>query len=124
MVASDEDIAEARKLHDRMLGAYPDPIGDEFDSYFDITCRVLWPEIWIDPVLDVKTRSLCTVAALTAMGRQQVAKHIRAALANGASKAEVAAVITQMAFYSGWPTAGSAVHAARQIFAEVSDVPS
>jgi 4-carboxymuconolactone decarboxylase len=117
MAASDEDIAAAKKLHDRMLGTYPEPVGDEFDRYFDITCRVLWPEVWINPNLDVKTRSLCTVAALTALGRPQVAKHIRAALANGASKTEVAEVITQMAFYSGWPTAGAAARAAREVFA-------
>jgi alkylhydroperoxidase/carboxymuconolactone decarboxylase family protein YurZ len=122
VAATPEDIQAARALHDRMLGPYPEPIGDEFDRFFDITCRVLWPELWLDNTLDPRTRSLCTVAALTALDRTNVRKHIKAALANGASKAEIAEVITQMAFYAGWPCAGNAARTAREVFREVDAV--
>jgi 4-carboxymuconolactone decarboxylase len=47
-----------------------------------------------------------------------VANHIRGALANGATKDEIAEVILQMAFYAGWPRAGNAIRIARKVFAE------
>jgi 4-carboxymuconolactone decarboxylase len=111
----------AQELHRRMIGPYPEPSGDEFDLLYDITCRVLWPEVWLSPGLDLKTRSLCTVAALTALGRPQVRNHISGALANGATRQEIAEVITHLAFYAGWPAVGLAVVAAREIFADMDD---
>jgi 4-carboxymuconolactone decarboxylase len=119
--ATPEELSAARAFHEKVLGPYPDPAGDEFDLYFEITSSVLWPKVWLEPQLDPKTRSLCVVAALTAMGRPQVGKHIRGALANGASKAEIGQLLTQMAFYAGWPAAGAAINQAREIFREVPD---
>lgn len=115
-----DEVASARELYDRMqLGAYPDPTGDEFDLFYAIASQVQWPKTWAGGEVDVKTRSLCTIAALVATGKPQVHGHIRAALAVGASRQEVADVITHIAFYAGFPSAGNAVRAAREVFAEI-----
>ena len=115
-----EEIAKARELFDRMgLGAYPEPTNDEFDLFYAIASTVQWPKTWAGGELDVKTRSLCTVAALVATGKPQVHGHIRAALAVGASRQEIADLITHVAFYAGFPSAGNAVRAAKEVFAEL-----
>ena len=119
METTPEEIAAARVFHDA-FGPYPDPSGDEFDVYFQVTSEILWPKVWMAPGLDTRTRCLCVLAALTALGRPQVGRHIRAALANGATKEEIGQVLTLMAFYTGWPAAGAAIRSAQEIFAEDS----
>ena len=52
-------------------------------------------------------------------GKPQVHGHIRAALAVGASRQEIADLITHVAFYAGFPSAGNAVRAAKEVFAEL-----
>ncbi|HSY14564.1 MAG TPA: carboxymuconolactone decarboxylase family protein [Jatrophihabitantaceae bacterium] len=121
METTPEELASARAFHEPH-GPYPDPTGDEFDLYFQITSEILWPKVWLNDGLDARTRSLCVVAALTALGRPQVGKHIRAALDHGATKTEIAQVLTQMAFYTGWPAAGAAIRQAQDVFREIPDV--
>lgn len=73
------------------------------------------------PGLDLKTRQLCTVAALTAMGGgtgPQLRVNIRHALAAGASRTEIAEAIWQMAVYGGMPAAINGLNAALDVFAE------
>ena len=54
---------------------------------------------------------------MTALYRtDQLRGHIRRALDNGVTKAEISAVITHMAFYAGWPTAANAVRVAKEVF--------
>ncbi len=71
--------------------------------------------------LDIKTRQLCTIAALTAMGGQtapQLKINIAHTLAAGASKREIAEVIWQMSLYGGMPAAINGLNAAAEVFAE------
>jgi alkylhydroperoxidase/carboxymuconolactone decarboxylase family protein YurZ len=117
METTPEEMAAARKFHEA-FGAYPEPAGDEFDLFDQVTSEILWPKVWLHPGLDARTRSLCVVAALTALGRPQVGKHMRAALANGATKDEIGQVLTLMAFYAGWPATGVAMRQAKEIFRE------
>jgi 4-carboxymuconolactone decarboxylase len=119
MDGSDSEMTRARELFDRMkLGTYPEPRGDEFDLFNRIAGEVQWPKVWAADGLDLKTRALCTVSALIATGKPQVHGHIRAALAVGATRQEIADVITHIAFYAGFPSAGNAVRAAQEVFAE------
>ena len=74
-------------------------------------------EIWTRPDLDLKTRSLCTVAALTALGRPSALDlNIHMALENGASEAEIREVMIQMAPYAGFPACWEGLRAARRVF--------
>ena len=62
------------------------------------------------PDLSPRDRSLITVAALVALGRDaQLTGHLRRALDNGLTHDQLAEAITHLAFYAGWPAAMSAV---------------
>ncbi|HYW57387.1 MAG TPA: carboxymuconolactone decarboxylase family protein [Polaromonas sp.] len=79
-----------------------------------------WGDVWQRPGLDLKTRSLITVAMLTALGKQHELKgHLRGALNNGATPEELQEVLLHAAVYCGVPTAVEAFRTA----AEVVDGP-
>jgi len=83
--------------------------------------RAAWGDSWQRDTLDLKTRSLITVAMLTALGKQHELKgHVRGALNNGATKEEIQEVLLHAAIYCGVPTAVDAFRSA----AEVVDGPS
>src|SRR5713226_1247102 len=67
-------------------------------------------EIWSRPALDRRTRSLCTIAALAALGRTNgLALNIRMALRNGATPAEIVEVLLHLAPYAGFPATWEAL---------------
>ncbi len=76
-------------------------------------------EIYPRTILDLKTRELCTIAALTVQGFSlpELKLHIDAALRVGVSKAEIVEVITQMICYCGFPAATNALMTAETVFA-------
>lgn len=77
-------------------------------------------DIYSRPGLDLKTRELAVVAALTAMGNAtpQLKVHIRGAMNVGSSREEVIEVIIQMAVYAGFPAALNGLFAAKEVFQE------
>jgi 4-carboxymuconolactone decarboxylase len=77
-------------------------------------------DVYSRPGLDMKSREIATVAALTAMGdaAPQLKTHIRASLQVGLTKTEVVECIIQMALYSGFPSSLNALQTAREVFAE------
>jgi 4-carboxymuconolactone decarboxylase len=85
----------------------------------DISDQVLFDDIWQRQELSPRDRSLVTVAALVAGYRQnELPFHMKKALENGVTREEIIEVITHLAFYSGWPTASTALTVARQVFAD------
>jgi len=94
-------------------------MGDIAPKLAELTDEVLLGDVWERPGLAKRDRSLITVAALIALGRpDQLRSHIRLARQNGVTEAELVETITQLAFYSGWPNAISAVGVARDVFNE------
>jgi len=84
----------------------------------DISDRVLFDDVWQRPDLSPRDRSLVTVATLIALYRSnELPFHLKKALENGVTREEIIEVITHLAFYSGWPTASTALTIARQVFA-------
>lgn len=82
--------------------------------------RNAWGDVWQREGLDLKTRSLITVAMLTALGKQHELKgHVRGALNNGATTAEIQEVLLHASIYCGVPAAVEAFRSA----AEVVDGP-
>jgi 4-carboxymuconolactone decarboxylase len=75
-------------------------------------------DIYSRPGLDLKSREIATVAALTALGfaLPQLKVHIHGALNVGCSRTEVVEVIMQMAVYAGFPAALNGLFAAREVF--------
>jgi 4-carboxymuconolactone decarboxylase len=82
---------------------------DDTTEFQDLITRYAWGEIWARPGLDRRTRSCITLTALVAQGREhELAAHIRAALRNGLTRAEIKEVLLQTAIYCGVPAANSA----------------
>ena len=76
-----------------------------------------YSEIYTRKEVDLKTRELCTVAALTAIGTiPQLKDHINAALNVGNTPAEIVEIIMQMSAYAGFPKAINGVIAAKEVF--------
>lgn len=75
-------------------------------------------DIYSRPGLDLKSREIATIAALTTLGnaQPQLKLHIHAALNVGCTREEVVEVIIQMAVYAGFPAALNAMFAAKEVF--------
>jgi 4-carboxymuconolactone decarboxylase len=94
-------------------------IGDVAPKLAELSEDILFGDIWERPGLSKRDRSLITVATLVALNRtEQLPFHFRRALENGVKKEEIVELITHLAFYSGWPTAMSAVLLAKDVFQE------
>src|SRR5579863_9535477 len=83
----------------------------------EISDTLIYGEVWERPGLSRRDRSLITVAALIAMGRdKQLEGHLARALANGVTKDEISELITHLALYAGWPAAMTAALLAKDVF--------
>ncbi|WP_404336886.1 carboxymuconolactone decarboxylase family protein [Sphingomonas sp. MMS12-HWE2-04] len=83
------------------------------------TDRVLFGDVWLRPELAPRDRSIVTLSVLIATGKTaQMAGHLARGLDNGIKPAEVAGIVTQLAFYTGWPNAVSALNEVEKVFAE------
>ena len=93
----------------------------EFDRPFqDLALRYCWGEIWDRPGLDRRTRSVVNLSMLAAMGKPNELKiHVRGALTNGVTRAEIQEIFLQACIYCGVPAAGEAFKAAREVFDEL-----
>lgn len=92
-------------------------MGDIAPKMAELTDNVLFGDIWERPGLSKRDRSLVTVSALIALNRpDQLRSHLALARQNGVTETELVEAITQLAFYSGWPNAVSAVAIAREVF--------
>jgi 4-carboxymuconolactone decarboxylase len=93
--------------------------GDVAPALAEITDKALFGDVWKRPGLSPRDRSLVTVASLVSLYRtNELPFHLKLALENGVTKDELVELITHLAFYSGWPTASSAVGIARRVFEE------
>jgi 4-carboxymuconolactone decarboxylase len=91
---------------------------NDFTAEFqDLITRYAWGEIWSRPDLDRKTRSLITIAMMVALNRsEELQLHLKAALKNGVTRAEIKELLLQAAIYCGVPAANHAFHLAQQLF--------
>lgn len=96
-------------------GPGPGPLGSVWREYSD---AVAWGQVWTRPGLDLRLRSICTVAVLCALGEhRQLATHIRGALAQGVTPAELAEIFIHVGSYAGAPKAANAVSIADSLLA-------
>ena len=80
-------------------------------------------DIYSRPGLDLKSREIAVVAALTALGNAapQLKVHVHGALNAGCTRQEVVEVIMQMAVYAGFPAALNGMFTAKEVFKELDD---
>jgi 4-carboxymuconolactone decarboxylase len=118
---SDEQFDKGLATRKKVMGeAF---VAQAFGNMTDFTAplqhhitRAAWGDVWQRDGLDLKTRSLVTVAMLTALGRQNELKgHVRGALNNGATVQEIQEVLLHATVYCGVPTAVEAFRSAAEV---------
>lgn len=111
------DETAEKQRQERVGKAY----GDVSPGLVQYTTDVLFLDLWLRPALKPRDRSLVTVSALIAAGQTaQLGFHLNKAMDNGLTQVEAGEVITQLAFFAGWPRAFSAMAAAKEVFAKRS----
>jgi 4-carboxymuconolactone decarboxylase len=108
--ASEAPAAQQQSRAQQLMGGVAPKLAE-------LTDGVLYGDIWERPQLSKRDRSLITVTALIVLNRpDQLRSHLALARQNGVTEEELIEVITHMAFYSGWPSAVSAIAVAKEVF--------
>jgi 4-carboxymuconolactone decarboxylase len=103
----------AKETRERWSSLSPD-----FERY---VVEFLSGEIWSRPGLDRKIKSLCTITALAALGRNQgLELNVRMALNNGATRDEIVEALLHIAPYAGFPACWEALVIAERVFQETA----
>jgi 4-carboxymuconolactone decarboxylase len=83
------------------------------------TTSALFRDLWLRPGLAPRDRSVVTVSALVAAGQvAQIPYHLHRAMDSGLKEQEASEVLTQLAFYAGWPNVFSAMPVFKEVFAQ------
>lgn len=83
------------------------------------TSDLLFNDLWLRPGLSPRARSIVTVSALVATGQSaQLASHLNRAMDNGVTRTEAGEMLTQLAFFAGWPATFTAIPIAKDVFAK------
>jgi 4-carboxymuconolactone decarboxylase len=86
----------------------------------ELVSTYCWGEIWGRPGLDRKTRSMLNLAMISALNRpHEIKAHVKGAINNGLTKADIQEVFLQVAIYCGVPAAVDSFRLAREVFAEM-----
>jgi 4-carboxymuconolactone decarboxylase len=117
----DEGMAVRREvLGDSYVEQANARITDFTADFQRIVTEFAWGTIWARPGLDRRTRSAITLTALIARGHHdELALHLRGALRNGLTRAEIKEVLLQAAVYCGVPDANAAFRVAQRVLDEV-----
>jgi 4-carboxymuconolactone decarboxylase len=93
---------------------------DLTEPFQEFITRYAWGDVWARPGLDRRTRSIVTLAALTSLrAENEIAMHVRAAVGNGLTPAEISEVLLHTAIYAGLPAANAAFAIAQRTLAEM-----
>lgn len=95
-----------------------DSLGEFSPEFAHFNDDVLFGENWNNQEIDVKTRSIITVVTLVASGMtdSSLKFHLQNAKAHGVTQKEIAAIITHVAFYAGWPKAWATFNLAKEVW--------
>ena len=115
-------LAKLQEIDGHAGEAVLDSLSDIAPDFARYLIEFPFGDIYSRPGLDLKSREIAVVAALTALGNAapQLKVHIQGALNVGVSRAEVVETIMQMAVYAGFPAALNGLAAAREVFAQTA----
>jgi 4-carboxymuconolactone decarboxylase len=120
-----DDLDVGRRVRREVLG---DEFVDRSDATTndftkplqDLAAVSAWAGVWTRPGLDRRTRSLITLAMLTALGRQhEVRIHVAAAVRNGCTEQEIQEVLLHSAVYCGMPAAVDSFRVADEVLTQL-----
>lgn len=95
-------------------------LGEFAPDFAHFNDDILFGENWNNEDIDLKTRCIVTVVALMSSGitDSSLIYHLQNAKANGVTKSEIAAIVTHVAFYAGWPKAWAVFRLAKEVWNE------
>lgn len=99
-------------------------LGEFAPKFAELNDDVLFGQVWSrSNRLSLRDRSIVTVTALVSSGiiDSSLTFHLQEAKKNGVTRTEIAEILTQVAFYAGWPKAWGAFRQAKEVWTEVSD---
>jgi 4-carboxymuconolactone decarboxylase len=86
----------------------------------DLVTESVFGAVWQRPGLDLRTRSIVTLAALTALTKpNQLKAHVQGALANGVTVEEIREIIMHTSLYAGIPTGVEAIAATKEVLGKL-----
>ena len=93
----------------------------DFDAPFqELITESAWGHVWSRPGLDLRERSMITIALLAALGHdEEVEMHVRATLKTGATKQDICEVLLHVSLYAGIPAANHAISIVKQTYAKM-----
>ncbi len=101
---------------DRSVGT----VSDFMRPMQQLVTEYCWGEVWMRPGLERRDRSIINLSLLTALNRpNELRLHVRGAVNNGLSKAEISEILLQTAIYCGVPAAIESFRIAEEVFAEM-----
>ena len=126
-MADSERYRKGTEVRRRLLGdewvdrtaktTYADPV---MKTFIDVTTEAVFGTLWTRPGLDLKTRALVCVVSDAATGREpELAIHLRMALREGWTEAELTEVLLHLLGYVGAPLTRDAMLVASRVFAEM-----
>ena len=127
-MSRDEQFEQGLRMRKPVMGeAFVDKAFANVDAFTaplqDFVTRNAWGTTWCRDGLDLKTRSLLTLAMLTALGRAtEIKGHVRGAINNGATMAEIQETLLHAAVYCGMPLAIDAFRSAHEVLKEMGAV--
>ncbi|MBA3499974.1 MAG: carboxymuconolactone decarboxylase family protein [Deltaproteobacteria bacterium] len=108
-----------RKLNGKRFGTTSPVLTKHLPEIETLVNEVLFGRIWARDGLDLKSRSIAVIAALTAQGnRTQLKNYVANGLNAGLTREEIVEVMVQLVFYVGLPTVSNALEVAHQVFEE------
>jgi 4-carboxymuconolactone decarboxylase len=106
-----------KEAEEKRATAVEQQFGKMVPGLVQITTDVLFRDLWLRPDLAPRDRSLVTVSALIASDHvAQITYHLNRAIDNGLTQEQAGEVLTQLAFYAGWPNAFSALPVVEDVF--------
>lgn len=117
MSADDKGMAMRRKVlgddHvDRASAAISD-LDRDFQAWIT---ENIWGEVWTRPGLDLRSRSMITIAILGALNHEELELHLRAARNTGVTVDEIREILLHVGVYAGVPAANRAFKVAKSIY--------
>jgi 4-carboxymuconolactone decarboxylase len=111
------EVAGERVVEAALSGA------DEFSMPMqELLTEFCWGSVWSRPDLDRRSRSILNLGMLAALNRpEELAGHIRVALTNGVTRAEIRECFLQVAVYVGMPAGLGCFKVARAVFAQLDE---
>lgn len=115
------NLKEENKMRDKIVQtAGRESLGEFAPMFAHLNDDVLFGEVWNEEAISIKTKCIITIVSLMASGitDSSLVYHLENAKKNGVTKEEIAAIITHVAMYTGWPKGWAVFRLAKDVWKE------